>query len=198
LKSIVHEDFFKSLKRLCRSKWHPSNLWYRFKCWAWKRYTTIKPRNLDHTWCDRCELLPHMMFEILGEFIEKECSPGHVEWYGEHGHKIEVDGEEVYVMDEMKALWEWFTEKYMKAYPEAEEMIYDRIRAIDEQHLKAHFVPYGDSDDLVEWDPQYDDASKKEFVSKLYSECSEREQLVEEEKAEMMHRLVNIHRYMWT
>ena len=69
--------------------WRPGQIWCRLKCWAWKRYTTVKPRYLDHTWCDRCDLLPHMMFEILCDFVEKECSPGCVEWYGEHGHKLD-------------------------------------------------------------------------------------------------------------
>lgn len=69
--------------------WRPGQIWYRFKCWAWYRYTTVKPRALPDTWMDRDTILEHMAFEILSQFIEKEkpdlhfdiqYSPNKLEW----------------------------------------------------------------------------------------------------------------------
>lgn len=59
--------------RLIPYDWRPGQLLYRMKCFFFKRYTTVKPRYLPHTWCDRTAVLPHMMFEILSQFLEKEC-----------------------------------------------------------------------------------------------------------------------------
>lgn len=56
----------------------PGYLWYRFTCWAWHRYTTIHPRTMPwHTWTDRDMLLPHVMFELLVQFVELEKPDEH-------------------------------------------------------------------------------------------------------------------------
>lgn len=52
--------------------YRPKEVWYKFKCWAWKRYTTVKPRKLDHTWIDRSHLVFHVVFEVLSDFVENE------------------------------------------------------------------------------------------------------------------------------
>ena len=44
------------------------NLFYPIHCF-FKRYTTVKPRWLDHKYMDSCELLAHVMFEVLTEFL---------------------------------------------------------------------------------------------------------------------------------
>jgi len=54
--------------------WRPKEMWYRFKCWAWNRYSTVKPRKLDHTWIDRSHLVYYVVFEVLSDFIEKELN----------------------------------------------------------------------------------------------------------------------------
>lgn len=53
--------------------YRPLELWYRFKCFAWHRYTTVKPRAMGHTFMDRCVLLPHLIFEVLCNYFEREC-----------------------------------------------------------------------------------------------------------------------------
>lgn len=55
-----------------RIKWRIGNIWYNFTCWAWHRYTIVKPRWLAHTYTDTCDLIPHTMFELLCQFIEDE------------------------------------------------------------------------------------------------------------------------------
>lgn len=97
--------------RIMPYNWRPKNAWYNFTCWAWKRYTTVKPRNLGHTWCDRSHLLPHVMFEILCDFVEKEYKPDQerenwsINWDSDPAH--------AHARDEMLALYEWWTEKYL-------------------------------------------------------------------------------------
>ena len=80
-------------------------------------------------------LLPYTMFEILGQFIEDECSPGHIEWYGEHGHKVTVDGEEKYVRDEMSELWRWWRDDYRVGYDKRRDAIHDEIDKVDDESL---------------------------------------------------------------
>ena len=161
------------------------NAGYKFKCWAWCRYTTVKPRNLPHTWCDRTELLSHVMFEVLSEFIEKECNPGHVEWHDpEWSHKITVNGVERYVMDEMKALYDWWNKKYLKAYPEFIDSLYDLI---SDEPIK--FINSDDGYSTMEFNP---------VDSKVYDFINRVEEHIEKELEEKLIRLVKIRESMWT
>jgi len=198
MKVVIADTFVDSLKKLCRPWWHPHNLWYKFKCWAWKRYSTIKPRYLDHTWCDRTELLPHMMFEILSQFIENECSPGHVEWYGEYGHKITVDGEEKYARDEMQEIYDWWNTTVQKEYPAKWDEWHERMRKHEPNEL---FVDYCDDDGVLEYceyNPQFDTPEQKEAYKEVCQECDKLEKEIADKYNEMMHRLINIRHYMWT
>jgi len=197
MKVIVCLGFFKDLKRFSRQWWYPSRLWYSFKCWAWKRFTTVKPRYLGHTWCDRCELLPHVMFEVLSHFIENECNPGDIEWYGEHGRRVTVNGEERYVRDELQQIYDWWHKTYHHEYPEREN-------ALLAEQMKCKpiscFTDYDDDGDFsgCVWDPQYASVADKIEDERLLSELQSLEKHVEAERADMLHRLVNVHQWMWT
>lgn len=90
------------------------NWWYRFKCWGWKRYTTIKPRTLGHTWADMDTLMLHLMFELLCRFIENERPEEVSEWRGEYAVYLE-DG--TLVIDEILRLYNWWNVDYLKVYP---------------------------------------------------------------------------------
>ena len=96
----------------------PSEIFYTLKCFFWHRYSTVRPRWLGHTWCDRDTLLIFSMFEILTRFVEEECSPGHIDWYHDQGSKIRIEGELVdkYVRDEMDDLLEWWNNEYLPFY----------------------------------------------------------------------------------
>lgn len=153
--------------------YRPGQIWYRFKCWLWKRYSTIKPRYLPHTWCDRVELLPHMMFEVLSQFIEKECSPGMVDWQ-KSGHSVIVDGKEVNVRDEMQDLYDWWHQIYNKEYPERMKQIY-----AESEH--------------EEWPPN------KPITEDFWTRRASRlETKMENELMTRMIRLCKVQPYMWT
>jgi len=143
------------------------------------------------------------MFEILGRFIENECSPGHIEWYGKHGHRIATDGGERYVRDEMQCLWDWWREVYAgdriknpHSYDARREVIHAQIDRIDATSLISNF---DDTDgDFVTYSPRYKNAEDGERVEALYKQLSALDEEQHTELQARMHRLVNIRRYLWT
>lgn len=184
--------------------WRPGQIWYRAKCWACHRYTTVKGRYLPHTWVDRSEVLPHTMFEILSQFIEKECSPGIVDWYNkDYGHKIEVNGEEKFVRDEMQELYDWWHNVYNKKYREEQDAIWKEA----EQHSPVRNLKPVDREGnevseeeatLYHWDPEFATEEDAEVHQRCMDAFRELEQKRDEELEEMLHRLIRVRRSMWT
>ncbi len=173
--------------------WRPGQIWYRFKCFLWHRYSTVRPRYLPHTWCDLDTLLPHTMFEILSRFIEKECSPGPVEWYGEHGHKVIVDGIEVYARDEMQNLYDWWHKDYIIGYPIAQDAIWG---AVEEDWPILNRTQ---QDDHYTWNPfKYKTKAAQELWHQQMQAITKLELDMEAELLKRMHRLINLMPYMWT
>jgi len=95
--------------RVVPYEWRPGQIWYCFKCWAWHRYTTVKPRKLGHTWSDKTHLIPHVLFEMLCDFVEKELRDGHVDW--------DAFPDQADARDRMETLYKWWTEEYDEWYP---------------------------------------------------------------------------------
>ena len=51
-------------------------VWYAVSCRLWKRYSTVTPYRLkDGQWIDRSALIVYVMFQVLVDFVEKECVP---------------------------------------------------------------------------------------------------------------------------
>ena len=188
----IHQEFFKSLKKCFRSKWHPQEIWYKLKCWAWHRYSTVHPRYLDHTWVDRVELLPHTMFEILSDFVENECSPGHIEWY--YGHKVKVNGEERYVRDEMQEIYDWWHTTLHKEYPKKEEQLWEEAKDFKPNR---EFHP-SENELFAEWRMEWDNPEAEETYNRLMNELQELEEQADRETTDYMHRLVNVRQSLWT
>ncbi len=167
--------------------WRPGQIWYRLKCFCWNRYTTVKPRYLSHEWHDRVNVLPHMMFEILSQFLEKECGDKcNVDWYCEEcPRKILVNGEEVWVMDEMKELYRWWHDYYNKQYELEQSIIHQEIEDYVEEHYDGNYLDVFSSD------------CRKE-CNDLYKKLHLLNDRVEDELIERMIRLVKVKDYMWT
>jgi len=174
--------------------WRPGQIWYRLKCFFWKRYTTVKPRYLHHTWCDRCELMPHMMFEILAQFIDDECSPGHVEWYGEGGHKIIVNGEKKYVLDEMKDLVAWWDTVWNGEWEEVNDILWAEANKHDPETTWTK----EDEDQMSFWDPQFRETEDGELWHKCVGAVNKLERIMHKAREERLHRMIAIFPYMWT
>lgn len=93
--------------------WRPKNMWYSFKCWAFKRYTTVKSRKLNHGWCDRKALIIHQVFEVLCQFVEEECPKTPQEWQWQKKHNPDFYD----AWKEAKELREWWLNVYDESYP---------------------------------------------------------------------------------
>lgn len=172
--------------------WRPGQIWYRLKCFLWFRYSTVRPRYLPHTWCDRDTLLAHSMFEILSKFIEEECSPGWVEWYGENGHKIAVNGVEVYARDEMQNLYDWWHKDYIIGYPATCDALWEAAEKNQPTKLLA------DHEDYCTWDPQFDSDDAEQQWHQKMDELNKLEYAMDAELLARLHRLVNLMPYLWT
>lgn len=176
--------------------YRPREVWYKLKCFLFKRYTTVKSRHLGHTWCDKVELIPYTLFEMLETFVEKECSPGHVVWYGEDGHKILVGMEYKYVRDEMNDLLKWWNEEYIP-YTKGENIeyleIYNSFEQIDFDDL------FTETDDLFRYDPAANVGEDKYLEYKNgYNKLIEFDLKMDSKLDEMCHRILNIRKFLWT
>lgn len=159
--------------RVVPYEWRPRRVWYRIKCRWWHRYTTVKPRGLPHTWVDRCELLPHLMFEVLGQFIEKECSPGAIDWDADDFHRR--------IRREMQELWDWWNDVYLKQY--SDSLPFDVIQ----NYLLAK--------------PHELDTSSlrlRKIADLQIRQYHDRQCALQEELKERMKRLVDLHDFLWT
>ena len=174
--------------------WRPGQIWYYLKCWAWHRYTTVKPRYLGHTWCDRTELMPNMMFEILCQFVEEECSPGWVEWYGEVGQKITVGGQEKYVMDEMRELIKWWHEDWHKIYPEVGDLLWAEAG----KHLPIQEYTIIEGADLLDCLPQFKTEEDETIYNLCMAALNKLEQNMYRALADRLHRIIPLIPFMWT
>lgn len=148
--------------------YRPSQLYYRAKCFLWNRYSTVKSRYLPHTWCDRDNLLFHTSMEILSQFLEKECSPGIVNWESDEYH--------AHAMSEMRTIYKWYHEEYMKKMNEGTLFWDDSL------------IP----NPLDFSQPLPEGYKKMAHFSQLANE------IVEAKKKEMLHRLIEVMPYMWT
>jgi len=173
----------------------PMTMWYNLKCWAWHRYGTVRCRHLPHTWSDRRTILLHASFQILTDFIDKECLPGHIEWYGDCPHQLMVNGVMENVMDEMQELYRWWNTVYLKEYPAKMDELWD---AIDGPKMLC--VPYEGMPDCVagKLEMVYRDDEHKTAYKARINEINEVEQLMDEKAEEMLKRLAAVRLWMWT
>lgn len=179
--------------------WRPGQVWYRIKCFLWHRYTTVKPRYLGHTWHDRCTVMPHMVFEVLSQFIERECSPGYVDWYGEYGHKIDdlknIHSSKInkrkYVRDEMQELYTWWHQVYNKLYPAICERLW---RKVSKHNPVVSWV----GDDILEYKPEWATLKDEKRYKLCLDAINNLENRMGQELKENLHRIVEIIPYLWT
>lgn len=196
MKVVVADSFYDSLDYIF-SRRKAIKDWFRsIKNWIMRPYTTIKPRYLGHGWCDHVELLPHLMFESLSIFIEKECSPGCVEWHGDWAHKVVVDGQQKCVRDEMQELYDWWHNTYIpftRGESSKEKEIQQKINELStdlDSDLNAFFKALNTPKE------KRDDKHTQYF--ELLAALNNYEAYMNKELDERLHRLINIRHSMWT
>jgi len=175
-------------------EYRPHHIWYTIKCFCWYRYSTVKPRYCSHQWIDRCDLLPEIAFEILSDFLEKECQPEeHIDWYYEDEYwkdqnKILVNDKLINVRDEMQFLYDWWHTTYHKIYPEVKEILHKELKK------------YRDKDHMIKdilWNP-YASKEDEEAENTIIHAITNLDNKVEEELQNNLHRLINIRKWLWT
>ena len=179
----------------------PFYLWYRIKCFFYHRYTTVKPRTLDfHTWCDRSVLLPHMMFEILVQFVEKELNNADGSRKSEHTF---LNGDkEINVRDEIYDLYDWWTKDWLINY----ERIFDEWHNLCNEHRTDYSLPVDvngnsvpeEEAELFEWKTEWSSIEMKDRADRLLKEAVDKECAYDQELIERMSRLSRVHGYLWT
>jgi hypothetical protein len=191
--------------RVIPYQYRPSILWYKFRCFIWKRYTTIKPRYLSHVWHDRVDVLPHMMFEILSQFIEQECSPGYIDWEASD-HLVEFNGKSVNVRDEMQELYDWWHTTYMKEYTEVEEILWKEAhkhepidRFEEDEFENEEDIPQELKDEkFYTWEQDFKTTEDEEIYDRCMMALGNLEHQQNQALLSRMHRLVNLTNYLWT
>jgi hypothetical protein len=180
--------------------YRPKEIWYQAKCFFWKRYTTVKSRHLPHTWCDKVELVPYTLFEMLETFVEKECSPGHVNWYSDHcPHKIMVGMEYKNVRDEMDDLLKWWNEEYIP-YAEGkhpEQLRFDAASKEYDDLWDKFWFPQGEYAKVFDPEKELGKEKYAHYLS-ITRERSAFEVEMESKLESMCHRIINIRKYLWT
>ncbi len=163
--------------------WRPGQMWYRCKCFCWHRYTTIKPRQLDHQWCDRCALMSYMMFEILSQFLEKECSPGIVDWEASD-HTVMYGGHERNVQEVMWHLYHWWHKIYLVKHKYQYEQWHD--------HFSANTL-----NDSI-FNPEWKSIEDRVHSDKLFKRGRIKEVAMLKELNENLKTIVDLVPYLWT
>lgn len=134
------------------------------------------------------------MFEILSDFVENECSPGDVEWYGEYGHTLTVNGNEKFVRDEIQDLYNWWHKVWNQEYGQVSDMLWEE--AIKHAPFDE-WLPIKDSD-LDEYTPQFASEEDAEIYRQQLDALNKLEICMEKDLQRYLHRLVNVIPYLWT
>ena len=174
------------------------NLYYKFKCWAYHRYTTVKPRTLPfHTWCDRDHLMVHCNFEILSQFMEKELR-GYKEEDWEYYYKEQPDSlvefggakkDPYYVLDYIYRWWKFYNEK--------EEKLGDAWYKFNNLHCKHEFNPI-ENTQLLSWDTVWDSEENEKTGNIMFKRYQKKNTALEKELEENLILLIKLRHYLWT
>jgi len=149
--------------------------WYYIKCALWKRYNRVYVKTLPPTWCDRDTLMSYTMFQILEDFVKRECSPGSVDWDADEEHR--------FVRKKMDELLDWWHNIYLK---------FDEFEGYD----KSKATP--DNERFTKNEDGYYTFCSNEYDETFYTEASYKEKKMEETLSIKLKELIDIRPWMWT
>ena len=163
--------------------WRPGQIYYRFICWSWRRYSTVKPRYLGHTWVDMDHLLEHTMFEILSRFVEKEIDNANWDWNEEHRNAYK----------EIMSLYHWWHDGRNKQYAIDDDRAWEEIRKYSPE------ITWKPIDDLyVEMVSTWKNPGDEEKYHALLDVMNVVDAARENELEANLIRLIKIKNYLWT
>ena len=163
-------------RKLIPYSWRPRQLWLQLRNFLWDRYSTVRPRTLGHGWVDRDMLLEHIMFEILGQFLEKECGPdGIIDWDADEEHRA--------AMAEMRELWRWWKE-HQQTKLEYPELPPESVSEIAPGIFES------------KW--EFESSAAEEAYEEAAKRAMDEEMARRDELTSRLKRLVDVRRFMWT
>jgi hypothetical protein len=156
--------------------------WWKLKGFLWGRHSTVRARYLPHTWVDRCELLPHLMFEVLSNFMEQE-DPF-------------ADSEDSdWRLDRCRELYWWWHNEYIPAWKDSfwsEMAKYEGPKVLWEEITDGAAKGY-----LTMKSVYKDDAHKAEYEAAL-QRTFKFEKEMKEELERNCKRLIEVMGHLWT
>lgn len=153
--------------------------WYYIRGLLWDRHHVLKMHTLPPTWCDRSEKMVHAMFQILVDFIDHECSPGHVNWDGQPQDRA--------AMDEMLEHKRWWQDEAanrddFRGLGEPPDWdMFDEAKPIEVQGVRY-----------------YEMTTPPPEITAYYAAAHKNEEAFEAELNRRLHRLIELRPFMWT
>jgi len=150
-----------------------------------KPYNVLRISTLSRTWHDKDEIMLHACFQILVDFIEDECSPGVVNWAYDARHrktKKELDFLYKWWKEIRPARFDPFLDDDSLVRPTGKELL-------GPPNEKGHRKWMGGSAELKKKYPKYYKAMEQSWKLE--------EKWIKEDQ-EMLHRLIDVRREMWT
>lgn len=148
-----------------------------------RKHTTIKPRHLPDTWVDKDRLLPHVVFEILVQFIEDEAPAERMDW--------ESDAEHRAAWTEMTELYRWWNDVYLPY--EADDTWSKSIEAPELTKKKCTSIK-GAYEVSFKYSSPEAEAKARAVMQAKY----ERDESMEQELTNRCKRVLDVRRFMWT
>lgn len=171
------------------------NIFSRIKNRLLNRRGIPKPRYLSRGYHDTLDVLPHMMFELLSVFVEEELCHNSIEWYGDDGPLINIDGTGVYVRDEIQCLYTWWNDYYNHSRLDEYEVVYGELERCQPTMKRVLYpdIPGTTTTDFI-FDTDEQEVYYTKCLETLYTMEDEDEMILQAN----LHRLVNLRRYLWT
>lgn len=161
-------------------------VWEQLSAWTSPGINTVRPRTLGDEFVDRGYLVPHLMFEVLGRFLEEECGDeGVVDWDAREDDRL--------AMAEMRELWRWWNEEYLKF---SDEKFYDGVEEPQLVEGPEEILPGGVT--AREFDYEWSSPEAGDAFSKACIAAADAKEAMEAELRSRCKRLIDITPFMWT
>ena len=158
-------------------RYRVQNWYYYLKCRLFKRYNVLHIQTLPPTFTDRDTVLSHAIFQILSDFVTKECGKDCcISWDQDDEHKQ--------VRQKMDELLDWWHNAYLKF--DCMEG-YDRSKATPdtERFVKSE---YGD----------YSVWNCNEYDKEFFGESGRKEAQMEKSLNQKLKEILELRLYLWT
>jgi hypothetical protein len=135
------------------------------------------------------------MFEVLSQFIEKECQPEEIVDWEASGHTIKMNGKSVNVRKVMQDLYDWWHQDYNKKRLQTDEALWLKC---SKYSPKFESVPSKDIPGCSRLNLKYKNSWQKKQYQKYTKQIQDLEIMYITELNKKMKILVDLTPYLWT